>query len=208
MFSSTRPDRVVIDSTRVTKLVGINAWDLTVAQTDTMRQMHELSRFFKKYVPGFENSYIEQSGSALYVRETRHILGDYVLTGEDVLSGKKFDDVVACGAYCIDIHNPTGSGTWVRHLPPGAYYDIPLRCLTPRNVENMLVTDRCISGTHKAQGSFRIMPIGSATGHAAGVCAALCVRQGVTPRQIDVKEVQKVLLAQNAFLGEKVPAGV
>lgn len=206
MFGSTRFDRVVVDSTRVSKVNGTDVWDLTSAEVDNFRQMHELARFFKKYVPGFERSYIEQSGPSLYVRESRRIMGEYVLTSEDILAGRKFNDVVACGAYCIDIHNPAGSGTWVQHLPPGMYYDIPLRCLIPRNLENMLVADRCISGTHKAQGSFRIMPIGSATGHAAGVCAALCVRQGTVPRRIDVREVQKALISQNAVLGTEVYA--
>lgn len=208
MFGSTRPDRVVVDSTRVPKVIGTDVFDLTLAEVDNFRQMHEIAGFLKKYVPGFENAYIEQSGPVLYVRESRRILGDYVLTADDVLSGRKFNDAIACGAYCIDLHNPTGSGTLVKHLPPGAYYDIPLRCLIPKNTENVLVADRCISGTHEALASFRIMPIGAATGHAAGVCAALCARRGTTPRQIDAEEVRKILLAQGAFLGETIHAGV
>jgi hypothetical protein len=205
MFATPREDEVVIDSTRVIKVSGIDAWDLTRAALENRRQMREIAGFFIKYVPGFEKAYITQSGPELYVRESRRIMGDYVLTADDVLSGRRFEDVVARGAYCIDIHNPAGSGTLVRHLPPGVIYDIPLRCLIPRATENLLVADRAISGTHEALGSYRVEPIGTATGQAAGVCAALAVQQKKTPREVDHRDVQQVLLRQKANLGIDVP---
>jgi hypothetical protein len=204
MFGTPRSDEIVVDSTRVVKVPGINAWDLTRAALENRRQMREIANFLTKYVPGFERSYITQSGPTLYVRESRRIMGDYVLTADDVMSGRRFDDAVACGAYCIDIHNPVGSGTTVKHLAPGVMYDIPLRCLIPAMTRNLLVADRCISGTHEALGSFRIMPIGMATGQAAGVCAALAARQGKEPRHIDFREVQQVLRRQKAVLQEQL----
>ena len=81
------------------------------------------------------------------MRETRRILGEYQLTADDVLAARKFDDVIARGAYPVDIHNPKGSGTVLKRLPPGEAYDIPLRCLLPRGTERLLVAGRCISGT-------------------------------------------------------------
>lgn len=103
-------------------------------------------------------------------------MGNYQLTAEDVLSARKFDDVIARGAYPIDIHNPHGKGTILKRLPPGEAYDIPLRCLLPKGVEHLIVAGRCISGTHEAHSSYRVMPISMATGQAAGVCAALAAR--------------------------------
>jgi len=134
------------------------------------------------------------------VRETRRILGDYQLTAEDVLGARKFDDAIARGSYPVDIHNPKGSGTVLKRLPPGEAYDIPLRALMPRHVQGLLVAGRCLSGTHEAHSSYRVMPIVMATGQAAGVCAALAARAKSLPRNISAKEVQSELRRQGASL--------
>ena len=162
--------------------------------------MRQIAEFMRRYVPGFEASYVAQSGVQVGVRETRRVLGDYQLTADDVLAARKFDDAIARGAYPIDIHNPTGSGTVLKRLPPGEAYDIPLRCLMPKSVEGLIVAGRCISGTHEAHSSYRVMPIVMATGQAAGVCAALAARREVTPRTIDVADVQRELTRQGASL--------
>src|SRR5207237_5801873 len=107
------------------------------------RQMRQIAHFLREYVPGFEESYVAQSGVQVGVRETRRVLGDYQLTAEDVLTARKFDDAIARGAYPIDIHNPTGTGTVLKRLPPGEAYDIPLRCPMPRSVEGLTVASRC-----------------------------------------------------------------
>src|SRR5258706_8495042 len=162
--------------------------------------MRQIAEFLRRYVPGFEQSYVAQSGVQVGVRETRRVLGDYQLTVDDVLSARKFDDAIARGAYPVDIHNPAGTGTVLKRLPPGEAYDIPLRCLMPRSAEGLVVAGRCISGTHEAHSSYRVMPIVMATGHAAGVCAALAVRQGMAPRSVPVLDVQQELLHQGASL--------
>jgi len=141
-----------------------------------------------------------QSGVNIGVRETRRILGEYQLTVDDVLGARKFDDAIARGAYPVDIHNPEGSGTVLKRLPPGEAYDIPLRCLLPRNTQRLIVAGRCISGTHEAHSSYRVMPIVMATGQAAGVCAAIASREGKTPREVSVRAVQRELLRQGASL--------
>ncbi len=124
--------------------------------------------FLRRRVPGFEHAYVAQSGVHTGVRETRRIVGDYRLTAEDVLAARKFDDVVARGSYPVDIHNPKGSGTVLKRLPDGEAYDIPLRCLLPRGIENLLVAGRCLSGSHEAHSSYRVMPIVMATGPGGG----------------------------------------
>jgi hypothetical protein len=199
-FATPHEGEVSVNSTRVTRVLGTDVWDLSYAEWHSRMQMRQIAAFLRRYVPGFERSYVVQSGVNVGVRETRRILGDYQLTAEDVLSARKFDDAIARGSYPVDIHNPKGSGTVLRRLPPGEAYDIPLRCLLPRGSEGLLVAGRCLSGTHEAHSSYRVMPIVMATGQAAGVCAALAARFKVSPRSLDFKEVQKELRRQGASL--------
>jgi len=199
-FATPHEREVSVNSTRVTRVLGTDVWDLSYAEWHSRMQMRQIAAFLRRYVPGFERSYVVQSGVNVGVRETRRILGDYQLTAEDVLSARKFDDAIARGSYPVDIHNPKGSGTVLKRLPPGEAYDIPLRCLLPRGTEGLLVAGRCLSGTHEAHSSYRVMPIVMATGQAAGVCAALAARRAVSPRSVSVKEVQAELRRQGASL--------
>ncbi len=199
-FGTPHPRELSVNSTRVTRVLGTDVWDLTYAEWESRRQLRQLAAFFKRYVPGFEDAYVAQSGVHVGVRETRRITGEYMLQAEDLLSARKFDDVVARGSYPVDIHNPEGKGTVLKRIPAGESYDIPLRALIPRGVDSLLVAGRCISGTHEAHSSYRVMPIAMATGQAAGVCAALASRSGIAPRKIAFDEVQRELLLQGASL--------
>jgi glycine/D-amino acid oxidase-like deaminating enzyme len=199
-FATPHENEVSVNSTRVVNVLGTDIWDLTYAEWQGRRQMRQIAAFLRKYVPGFDKSYVLRSGMTMGVRETRRIVGEYVLTGDDVLGARKFHDVIAQGAYPIDIHNPSGRGTVLKRVPPGQAYDIPLRCLIPRELENVLVAGRCISGTHEALSSYRVMPISMATGQAAGVCAALSVRYGLPPRLVPATGVQDELRRQGAVL--------
>jgi hypothetical protein len=199
-FATPHDTEVSVNSTRVTRVLGTDVWDLSYAEWCSRRQMRQIAAFLRRYVPGFERSYVVQSGVQIGVRETRRVVGEYQLNVDDVLSARKFDDAIGRGAYPVDIHNPTGSGTLLKRVPPGDAYDIPLRCLLPKHTERLLVAGRCISGTHEAHSSYRVMPIVMATGQAAGVCAALASRKNTTPRNIDVREVQRELLRQGASL--------
>jgi hypothetical protein len=199
-FGTPHEGEVSVNSTRVTRVNGTDVWDLSYAEWKSRQQMRQIAEFLREYVPGFEESYIVQSGVNVGVRETRRIIGDYQLTADDVLGARKFDDAIARGAYPVDIHNPTGSGTVLKRLPPGEAYDIPLRCLMPKNAEGLVVAGRCISGTHEAHSSYRVMPIVMATGQAAGVTAAIAARRGIRPRETSVREVQHELVRQGASL--------
>jgi len=199
-FATPHEREVSVNSTRVTRVLGTDVWDLSYAEWASRRQMRQIAAFLRHYVPGFERSYVMQSGVNVGVRETRRILGDYQLTAEDVLGARKFDDAIARGSYPVDIHNPTGSGTLLKRLPPGEAYDIPLRALMPRDVQGLLVAGRCLSGTHEAHSSYRVMPIVMATGQAAGVCAALAARRGILPRLVEFSRVQEELRRQGASL--------
>ena len=201
LFGTPHEQEVSVNSTRVTGVLGTNVWDLTRAEWDGRRQFRQMVRFLQRWVPGFEEAYAIQSGVNIGVRETRRMLGDYQLTADDLLGARQFDDVIARGAYPIDIHNPTGRGTVLRHLPPGRAYDIPLRALIPQSVDRVIVAGRCISGTHEAHSSYRVMPTSMATGHAAGVCAALAAKDDRPPRELPAEAVQRELLHQGADLG-------
>lgn len=199
-FGTPHEREISVNSTRVTRVLGTDVWDLTFAEWQSRRQMRQIVAFLRRYVPGFERAYVVQSGMTIGVRETRRIIGEYQLTADDVLAARKFDDVIARGAYPIDIHNPTGRGTILQLLPPGEAYDIPLRCLLPQRADRLVVAGRCISGTHEAHSSYRVMPIAMATGQAAGVCAALAAHTGKAPRDIQAADVQRELKRQGADL--------
>jgi glycine/D-amino acid oxidase-like deaminating enzyme len=199
-FATPHEREVSVNSTRVTRVLGTDVWDLSYAEWKGRRQMRQIADFLRRYVPGFENSYVVQSGVNIGVRETRRILGDYQLTADDILRARKFPDVIARSTYPVDIHNPRGAGTTLKRLPPGESYDIPLRCLLPRKVEGLLLAGRCISGTHEAHSSYRVMPVAMATGQAAGVCAALAARHRQTPREVRTLEIQEELIRQGADL--------
>ena len=200
-FGTPHAEEISVNSTRIIQVLGTDVWDLTYAEFQSRRQMRQIANFLKRYVPGFGDSYVVQSGVQIGVRETRRIMGDYQLTADDVLAARKFPDVVARGTYPIDIHNPTGKGTILKRLPPGEAYDIPLHCLLPKGLDNLLVAGRCLSGTHEAHSSYRVMPISMATGQAAGVCAALAALGNQATREVMVPSVQKELLRQGANLG-------
>jgi hypothetical protein len=199
LFGAVREDELIVNSTRVLEVVGTDVWDLTRAEWEGRRQIRRLVAFFRRYVPGFDQTFVLQSGTQIGVRESRRIQGGYVLTAKDILSARKFPDVVARGTYPLDIHNPRGKGTILKRIPPGEAYEIPLRCLIPMGVENLLVAGRCISGTAEAHSSYRVMPICMATGQAAGACAALAARSGTAPRDIQAVNVQGELRRQGAL---------
>ncbi len=202
-FATPHPREVSVNSTRVTGMLATDVWDLTRAEFVARRQLRQIATFLQKYVPGFADSYVVQSGVHVGVRETRRIKGDYRLTAQDILGASKFEDVIARGSYPVDIHNPTGKGTVLKKLPPGEAYDIPLRCLLPQGIENLLVAGRCISGTHEAHSSYRVMPIAIATGQAAGVVAGLVAGQRCGTRELRAGRIQDELLRQGVNLGAR-----
>jgi hypothetical protein len=196
------PGVVSINATRAFEIDATDVGDLTYASVETRRQAIYLADFLIENIPGFRNAYLQETGVQVGIRESRRILGEYQLSGQDVLHGTQFPDVIAQGAYGVDIHCADFSGCGVvgLDLEPGSSYDIPYRCLVPLGVENMLLAGRCISVSHVALGSVRIMPVCSATGHAAGAAAALSVIRDVTPREIEYPDLRDVLISQNALL--------
>lgn len=119
-------------------------------------------------------------------------------------AGKRFSDVAVHKAeFIVDIHNPEGAGQAEERIQYVMPYDLPYRCFVPLKVENLLTAGRCISGTHRAHASYRVMSICMAMGEAVGMAAALCVREGCTPRTLDVKKLQAALESKGVDLYSK-----
>ena len=202
------PGQVVVNTTHITKVDGTSSDDLTKAEIEGRRQAMALVAFFKKYIPGFESSYLLQTATQVGIRETRRVIGEYVFNADDVGAGRKFADVVMRSAYGVDIHAPDDTGykrederiSTSTAPPAGDWYEVPYRCLVPLDIDNLLVAGRCISATHEGQGAVRIMPNCMALGQAAGVAAALCVKQNATPRALDAGLLRKHLLEQGAII--------
>jgi hypothetical protein len=156
--------------------------------------------FLRKNAPGFENAHISGVAPRVGIRETRRIMGEYVLTAEDVLEGKKFDDGVAKGSHHIDLH---GKGTDQERIPvkDGRSYDIPFRSLIPQNVENLLVAGRCFSSTREANGSARVMGPCLSMGQAAGTAAAIASQNRYeNVRDIPADNLRAVLKEHGAIV--------
>jgi hypothetical protein len=189
------------NTTRVVKHNPTDPFDVTEAEMMAREQMIEMYEFLRDNVPGFERSQLLYSAGEIGARESRMIDGEYLLTEEDLKNCVKFQDAIAAGNYDIDIHNPEGSGTSHYYFPAGTWYTIPYRSLQPKNADNLLVAGRCISSTHEAQASYRIMPIVATLGQAAGTAAAIAARHGQKVKQISVKELQDTLVENGAFIG-------
>ena len=200
IFGTTHEKEISVNSTRVIRVLGTDVWDLTYAEWESRRQMKHIEDFFKCYVPGFKETYVIQSGVQIGVRETRRIKGDYTLTANDVIEARSFEDAIAKSTYPIDIHNPAGRGTLLKRVKPGCSYEIPLRCCIPLGLDNILVAGRCISGTHEAHSSYRVMPVSMALGQGAGVCAAIGAIKKIKSREVSFKEVREELRRQKALI--------
>ena len=197
-YESTLPGVVTCNMTNAIDIDGTNADDLTRATLTCRRQMADIVKYLREFVPGYENCYIISSASLMGIRETRHFKGKYTLTEQDILEARFFDDYVVRDAYFnFDVHNITGAGldrTGVqKHFSQDKGYTIPYRCLLPEVKENLLLCGRNISGTHMAHSNFRVMPICVGIGEAAGAAAYIAVTEDRNLNDIDAKEIREII---------------
>lgn len=202
-LTTTHPGLIHFNSTRIAGVDGRDASSLTWGEIDGRKQVMSLSEFIVENVPGFENAYLAGTGTQIGIRESRHITGEYVITGHDVLHGRKFDDVVARGYFPVDIHNLegkegyAGGGVWA---DPQDSYDIPMRTLIPIRLDGLVMSGRAISATHEAHGSLRTQGGAMAIGQASGTLAAQAALRGERPREVPYGAVEEELLRQQASL--------
>ncbi len=185
------------NTTRVVKRNPTDPFDVTEAEIEAREQVFEMLNFLKSNFEGFENARILSTALQIGIRESRKIEGEYTLTVDDLTHLARFDDAIAVSNYSIDIHSPDGTGTYQWYFGDGEWYEIPYRCLIPKGMNNLLVAGRCISSTHEAQASFRVMPYCSEIGQAAGVAVAVAKKNATTVRDVDIKEVQKILISED-----------
>jgi hypothetical protein len=189
---------------------GLEPDDLTRGEIDGRRQAVKAFNFLRT-VPGFEKSYIVDLPPQLGIRETRRIIGGYMLSGEDVLGCASFEDSIGVNGWPIESHV---AGDVVFKFPPipesRGFNELPYRMLIPESLDNLLVAGRCASMTHDGQSAARVSGACFAMGEAAGTAAALALGGNTIPRDIAVNKLQLELRKQGAFLGQNqaVPEGL
>ena len=181
------------NTTRIVKLNPTDPFDITLAEIEAREQVFEIHKFLMENIEGFENSRVLSTALQIGIRESRKVVGEYTLTVEDLKSLARFDDAIAVANYDIDIHNPEGSGTSHYYFGNEQWYEIPYRCLIPKNMNNLLVAGRCISSTHEAQASYRIMPYCAELGQAAGTAVAVAKKENTSVRDINISHLQEIL---------------
>jgi glycine/D-amino acid oxidase-like deaminating enzyme len=198
----------LVHMTRIPNVDATDPWQLTRAEVEGRRQVAEYHRFLRDRVPGFERSVIVATSPAIGVRESRRVHGDYRLTRDDVLGGRRFaDEIALCGAP-IEDHGAGGDTAW-RYVGEGAgaseggestVYGIPYRTLLPLGIEGLLVAGRCFSATHDAHASARSMATCMAMGQAAGTAAALAAAESTLPRAVSGDTLRVNLALDGALL--------
>ena len=182
---------------RVALKNGCDPFEITDATVRARAQQDEILGLLRKYVPGCENARLLESANMLGQRETRRIDGVYTLTGDDIRSGKSFEDTVFLAGSSIDMHG----GNNVKYIPAqGEAYPVPYRILLPKKVQNLLVAGRCASMDREALAAIRVMPPVFAMGQAAGTAAAIALQSQVCPADVDTALLQKALLQDDVVL--------
>lgn len=205
VFPTFREGEVLGAMTRISGPKGgppdmTDVFEATHAEMAGRDEAEKAHRFLKTFVPGFEASFIADTPAQLGVRETRRIVGEYVLNHEDVIGAGRFEDSIGCGAWPEEFHWE-GKGTDYVWLGQGAYYQMPYRMLQAKEFDNLLVAGRCSSATSEAHASARVIAISMVQGQAAGTAAALSANQGISPKDLDPSTLQKALIEAGAFLG-------
>lgn len=187
-----RPRELAFNCPRITGYNPLEPFEYSKAVAAGREMIFRIHAFCVRYLPGFKNSYVSVIAPMLGIRESRRIIGEYVLTEEDHQTCRKFPDAIARNRYPIDIHLASG-GVELKKLPKDDYHEIPYRSLVPKKIENMLVAGRCFSATFVAQSSARIQPVCRAMGEAAGAAAAICAAKNIGARELDYDELRRHL---------------
>ena len=197
IINSLLPGEVHLNCTRHLGTDGSNVFSVTRAEIEGYLQIEEFTEVLKQHVPGFENCYISQIYPSLGIRESRRFSGIRRLTEKDLVEGHFDEETIGIGSYPVDIHAGDGMSTIFTKIPA---YGIPYGITVSDEIEGLMFAGRCASMDAVAMSSARVMPICMAIGEAAGIGAALAVKQNISPRDVNVAEVRKILLDTNAIL--------
>jgi hypothetical protein len=198
-----RPGEAIIKISSLAKngraLDGSTIADITDAELKGRQDAEVAMEFLKNEIPGFSGAFLSDTPVQVGIRETRRIVGRYVLTGEDVLSCRSFDDAVCLSSWPMEIWE-TGKDPRMVFLPEGGFYGIPYRCLLTREIKNLLVTGRAISTDPGAFASTRVMGPCFAQGQAVGTACAVALASGRSPEEIDIHQIRTELVKNGARL--------
>ena len=198
VLSSPHGDDAIVLMTRVSERDGTDEEQLALAEIEGRRLVDQLIPFLRTEVPGFEHARLGTLASWIGVRETWRVIGDYVITGDDVRTGGSFDDTIALGSGPIDTHHSRGAGLSL--TVPERPFQIPYRALLPRGVDGLIITGRCVSATREGMAGLRHMGTVMAMGQAAGTAAALAAQRGVPPRAVHPSLIQEALTRAGAII--------
>lgn len=199
-FELNRKGEVSINMSRIIDKISVRDFDLSEATIEGRRQVLEIYNFLKKYIPGFKDSILLQSGDEIGVRESRRLVGEYELTEKDIAAKRIFEDTVALGSWPIDIHSPDGKELDLVEMKIGDYYGIPYRALLPKETDNLIVTGRAISTTHEALASMRVSPVCMGLGQAAGIAAKLCLKNNKKFKNLNYEDLKVELINSNQVI--------
>lgn len=174
--------------------------DLTYGEVKGRGDAEVAIEFLQKEIPGFENAFLADTAAQMGIRETRRIIGEYILTEEDVLSGKKFDDSICLSSWPLERWEEGMAEPELVFLEEGLFYGVPYRSLVPKGITNLLVTGRAISMDHGALASARVMGVCMACGEASGTAARIILKSGVATGDIDIEELLLELKKNGARL--------
>ena len=200
MTETPRAGVMAMNMSRVLDIDGSDADSLNEGEIKAQLQLIAIVDFLKTFVPGFENSYLIETGSTLGIRESRRLKGKYILQGLDVYYTKKFENAIGRGFYLIDIHDPRGRNGAIGGDIKGDFYEIPYGTLINEKVKNLLVCGRCISADHMAHSATRIQGTCVVTGQAAGTAAAMSIDEKTTAYNLDENLLHKKLKSDGLFL--------
>ena len=193
-----RGGRVWVMSPQYPLPMGHHGWkveEMTNGEIDLRKQAWSMYKLLKENVPGFENSHIDKTPNAALLRDTHRMIGEYVLKYEDILTGKAFDDSIAISNMYPDVFGPDDQHEAIRNVPP---HDIPYRSLVSKDMDNLLAAGATISADYFTWAADRYCAPSICTGQAAGTAAALSVKNKVSPKKLNVKQLQETLRRQGA----------
>ena len=184
---------------------GTNAESVSRAEFNARKRVMQCAELFKRYMPGCQNAYISATAAILGIRESRQIKGLYTLTGQDLLSCRRFEDAMYSYSGPVGIHTSDGKDSEFKQLAPGSSYDVPYRCIVPERLDGILAAGRTLDADHSAMGTVRVISSCMAMGEAAGIAAAICAEKGIEPRDVDPHELQqRIIKAGGIIMGVNI----
>ena len=202
LFQTPRPNELLCNCTRVIgrdgrELNPLLIEDLTEAEIEGRIQVREYARFFRDHLAGCEESFVNDTGVQVGVRQTRQMLGRATLRNKDIVRGAKFRDGIARSPWPIELHSGDKPRlVWLTN----DYYEIPLDCFVPERGDGLLAAGRCLSAEHEAMASARVTAQCFSYGHAVGHAAAIAIKENISPRAVNALEVRERLNCENAQL--------